>query len=571
MAALGSALLTLLAFALLISLVVFVHELGHLWVAHRMGVKALRFSIGFGPRLFGFTWGGTEYQLSALPFGGYVKFAGDNPHEEVAPEDRGKGFLEARPRARAAIAFAGPFANFVLAFAVFFLLSLLPHQQLAPVIGFVKPGSPAAEAGLRARDRIAAVDGQPVRSFLDVQERVREAYGRPVELSVERDGRPVAVRVVPATVEEKNPIETVKQGRVGISASPRRAVVAVLAPDSPAGRSGLRTFDRVTSLEGKPVASYEDLIARLAARLADPAAPAATLAVAGERPLGAPAEPAPGERPAPQRTEPFTAQLALPAGAAAPLSLGQAEAALGLAAADLNLAVVKKGSAAERAGLLRGDRVVEVAGHPVTWWIDDVEPPRRAAGDKPLALVVLREGRRVPIEVVQDLKKAQDDAGVRVQVPELGAQPDFSMLAGDPELVSVRYGLAEAALRAGKDTVGAIRLMALGLARIVTGRISSEAVGGPLMIADVARKAADEGWQVFLATLAMISVNLGLMNLIPLPVLDGFHILSAGIEGVRKRPLSLRFREIANMVGLVLVLGLMLFAIKNDVVRKFFD
>ena len=158
-----------------------------------------------------------------------------------------------------------------------------------------------------------------------------------------------------------------------------------------------------------------------------------------------------------------------------------------------------------------------------------------------------------------------------MQVPELGAAPDAAIFSAESERIWVRYPVAEAASRSFNETAGAIRGLALGIAKIVSGRISSEAIGGPIMIADVARKAADEGWQVFVYVMAMISVNLGLMNLIPLPVLDGFHVLSAGIEGVRRRPLSLRFREIANVVGIALVLGLMLFALRNDAMRKFFE
>jgi regulator of sigma E protease len=113
--------------------------------------------------------------------------------------------------------------------------------------------------------------------------------------------------------------------------------------------------------------------------------------------------------------------------------------------------------------------------------------------------------------------------------------------------------------------------MVLGLQRIAVGRISAEAISGPLTIAEVARKAADAGWKTFLWWMALISLNLGVLNLVPIPVLDGFHVLSAGIEAVRRRPLSIRFREIANLVGVALVLALMLFALRNDAVRMFLD
>lgn len=570
MGTLGSALLTLLSFALLISVVVFFHEMGHLLVARRMGVKALKFSIGFGPKVFGFSRGGTQYLFSALPFGGYVKFAGDNPYEEVPAEHKGHGFLEASPGARAAIAFAGPAANFVLALAIYFGLALLPSQQLAPVIGFVKPGSPAAQAGLLAYDRIQAVDGEAVRSFLDVQERVQRAGGQPVGLKVKRDGAALDLRVVPALVETSNPVETVKQGRIGISAVPRAAVVAMLAPEGVAAAAGLRTFDKVTMFEGQNVKSYEHLMTLLGKRMST--GTASSVALQGLRPVepfGAPVENS--SKPVEAKLEAFRATLELAARAPLTPSLADTEQALGLTSADLSLAFVKEGSPAQKAGLLRGDRVLALDQKPVLWWLDDVEPARRAAGETPLMFTVLRDGKRLDLAVTQTFKRERDDSGVRVQVPELGAQPDFGVLRGEPEFVMVRYGVLEAAKRSMVDTASAVRLMTLGLWKMVLGHIPSEAVGGPLMIADVARQAADAGWQMFLATIALISMNLGIMNLLPVPILDGFHIVSAGIEAVSRKPLSLRFREVTNMIGLAMVLLLMVFALRNDVLRKFFD
>src|SRR6516225_8075244 len=172
MAFVQSAGITLLSFALVISVVVFFHELGHLVVGKSLGVRAVRFSIGFGPRLIGVQRGETEYRVSLLPLGGYVKFAGDNPYEEVAPEDRGRGFLEQPPWKKGLIAFAGPAANFVLAVALYFLVFVAPHQELSPLVGYVKPGSPAAQAGLRYGDRILAIDGEEVQGWNVLQEKI---------------------------------------------------------------------------------------------------------------------------------------------------------------------------------------------------------------------------------------------------------------------------------------------------------------------------------------------------------------------------------------------------------------
>jgi regulator of sigma E protease len=215
--------------------------------------------------------------------------------------------------------------------------------------------------------------------------------------------------------------------------------------------------------------------------------------------------------------------------------------------------------------------VVSMDGKPVVWWLDEAETIRRAKGAEPFPMTVRREGKLLTITVRQHLRTERDESGIKVQVPELGAAPDSAIFSSESEKIWVRYPIGEAAVRSFTETAGAIRGLALGIAKIVTGRISSEAIGGPIMIADVARKAADAGWQMFVLVMAMISVNLGLLNLVPLPVLDGFHVLSAGIEGVRRRPLSLRFREIANVIGIALVLGLMLFALRNDAMRKFFE
>src|SRR5437879_6169404 len=257
---------TLLSFALVISVVVFFHELGHLLVGKWVGVKAVRFSIGFGPKLFAIQRGETEYRVSLLPLGGYVKFAGDNPYEEVAPEDRGRAFLEQPPWKKGLIAFAGPAANFVLAVVLYFIVFAAPHQELAAQVGYVKPQSPAAAAGLRYGDRILAIDGEPVDGWSALQEKIRAHAGESLQMTVLREGRTETLRIVPAVHEEINPIETVRHGRIGISAVPRTAEVTVVSPDSPAGRAGVRTFDKVVKLDGRPVSNWEQLADKLAQR-----------------------------------------------------------------------------------------------------------------------------------------------------------------------------------------------------------------------------------------------------------------------------------------------------------------
>jgi regulator of sigma E protease len=548
MAFVQSAGFTLLSFALVISVVVFFHELGHLLVGKAVGVKAIRFSIGFGPRLFGFKAGETEYRVSLLPLGGYVKFAGDNPYEEVAPEDHGRGFLEQPPWKKGVIAFAGPAANFVLAIALYFVVFAAPHQDLAAKVGYVKPQSPAAQAGLRSGDRIVVIDGDKVEGWTGLQEKIRAHAGQPLTMEIERGGQRQTVRVVPAVHEETNPIETVKHGRIGISAVPRAAEVSLVSPDSPAGRAGLRTFDKVVKLDGAPVLNWEQLEQQLSGR-----EDAATVEVLRPEPVPAPGGTLWSDKPA---------SFSLPA----PDKAG----GYGLEASDLTLFAVQPGGAAEEAGLKRGDRVLAVNGKPALSWSDEVEPAVKAAGTGPLQITVRRDGKELTASVTPHLRKDRDEAGVLQDVPDLGAAPDLNGFA-EPERIWVRYSVPDAARRAVANTAGFVRAQAIGIARIVTGHISSRAIGGPLMIADVARKAAENGWRELVVTMGAISVVLGLMNLIPVPVLDGFHVLTALIEGIRRRPLSVRFREVANVVGIALLLTLMLYAFRNDAMRKWFE
>ena len=543
-----SAGLTLLSFALVISVVVFFHELGHLIVGKALGVRAIRFSIGFGPKLFGFNAGETEYRVSLLPLGGYVKFAGDNPYEEVAPEDRGRGFLEQPPWKKGAIAFAGPAANFVLAVALYFVVFAAPHQDLAAKVGYVKPQSPAAQAGLRSGDRIVSIDGEPVVGWSGLQEKIRAHGGQPVTMEIERGGARETLRVVPAVHEETDPVETVKHGRIGIAAVPRAAQVTVISPDTPAGRGGVRTFDKVVKLDGAPVASWEQLQQQIAGR-----SDALKLELLRPEAVQAPGGTLWSEKPL---------SLTLPA--------PDAPGAYGLEASDLTLFAVQPGGAADEAGLKRGDRVLAVNGRPALSWSDEVDAAIKAAGTQPVRIAVRRDGKELSFAVTPHPRKDRDETGLLQDVPDLGAAPDLNAFA-EAERIWVRYALPDAAYRAVTNTGVFVRKQAIGIVRIVTGHISSRAIGGPLMIADVARKAAENGWRELVFTMGAISIVLGLMNLIPVPVLDGFHVLTAFIEGIRRRPLSVRFREVANVVGIALLLTLMLYAFRNDAMRKWFE
>jgi regulator of sigma E protease len=547
------------AFVGLLGGLIFVHELGHFLVAKLLGVKVLRFSIGFGPRLFGFTRGETEYRIAILPLGGYVKMAGDDPTAEVAPEDRGRGFLEQSPWKRLAIAFAGPAANLIFPGLVFLAIFTAENggKAYAPVIGSVAPGSPAEEAGLRAGDLILSIAAPgsppvPVRYEGDVPALVAPHPGEPLTLRVQRDGAELPpVRLVPALVEDTNVLETTRRGLIGIGLHAYAA--AVVAPPVPGAAGPLQPFDVVVTAGGKPVRHMAELDRALAAAACAPL----DLTVLREKVVALPgaalADFEPVKLAAVPTCDASGKRLVLPASA-------------GL---STFVASVVPGSPADKAGLRRGDAITAVNGKRTRTFADLNTVARDFLTDKPVTLA-LADGRTLSLlpakeSYVEDFTKERKER-VFVGLAPHGRSPVDPQQLRVPQVVLTR-GAAEIvslSLDALRDT---IRVTVLGISRIFTGHISFKTVGGPIMLFQLASSAAEEGIGSLVLLMAAISVNLGLMNLLPIPVLDGGHIATAVVESVTRRPLSIRAREIANVVGLVLLFTLMVFVFKNDIVR----
>jgi regulator of sigma E protease len=542
---------------LLLGGLIFIHELGHFVAAKLLGVKVVRFSIGFGPRLFGFTRGETEYRIAAFPLGGYVKMAGDDPSEELAPEDRGRGFLEQPPWRRFAIAAAGPVMNLVFPAFVYLALGLAQNGQLVPGprVGALSPGSPAAEAGLQPGDRILSVAApggavKPVRYFADLRELVSPHPGEPLSFEVERDGRRLpTVTITPARERESNPIETTWRGVIGVTPAYSPGVVAPVAP----GAAGpLEPFDLVASVNGLKVAHAGQLRRAVEAAGCAPVA----MEVLREQAVAAPG--------APVSTYRTVALDRVPTCAG-----GRPTFAVADPGVSTFIAAVAPGSPAEKAGLRRGDALAAVNGHAVRSFRD---VNARAADFKPGQPVelTLGDGRRatlVPTERVEVDEITREPQKKLV----LGFFPEQRSLVESSALLVERVPLAIGPLEAARAAVAnlneVVRLTVLGIARIATGQISFKTVGGPIMLFSIASKAAEEGLQSFLFNMALISVNLGLMNLLPIPVLDGGHLAACLVEGVTRRPLSLRAREIANLVGIILLVMLMIAVFKNDIAR----
>ncbi len=427
----------LLAFLFVLGVLIFVHEFGHYAVAKLFGIRVEVFSLGFGPRLFGWRRGGTDYRISAFPVGGYVKLAGETPEEggSGAPDE----FLS-RPRyQRFLVLVMGATLNVLLAIGVWWVLYQAGMEepafyQQAAVVGGVEPESPAAQAGLRAGDRILSIDGVEVRAWKQLHTEVTLSPGQQRLLEIERGGERVQLHI----------------------------------------RLSSRT-------------RYQ-------------------LGYAGIQP------------------------------------------AFGVVVRE-----VTPGQPAAAAGLLPGDEILELGGEPV-YSSDQVSERVRPRAGQSLRLLLLRGGERLEREV----QVAQTPEGGRMGVA-LGVPMRVQRY---PPVQAMRESLVTAWESSG--------LMFRTLRKLFTGDLSPRTMSGPIDIYKFTGNAWEQGSVPFFALMAAISLQLGLINLFPIPVLDGGHILVLLIEASMGRDLSLRLKERvmqAGFVFLVLVMGMVIYF---DVVKNWF-
>lgn len=448
------ALYKIVAFAVTLGVLVVFHELGHYVVARIAGVKVVRFSVGFGRMIWSRRIGRdrTEWALSAIPLGGYVKMA-DEREGPVPHDDLPRAFNRQSVWRRIAIVGAGPIANLLLAVVLFTATYVvgIPGQQA--VLAEPPASSVAAAADVRSGDRVIAVDGEPVGSWQELRWRVVRAQGH----------------------------DSLRLGLVRADAH---------AP-----------VERDLSLSGLDASDWE-------------ANPLSTLGLRID--LGAP-----------------VVDQVLP------------------------------GKPAERAGLVSGDRIVAVDGLPMRS-PSDVAALTNAHPGATLVYRILREGatREIPVTV-----EAVDQAGRRVG--QAGVRLRVDPQAIERLSVVVRYGLGEAFLQGARKTWELSTFTVRMLGRIVTGDASLKNISGPLTMADIAGQSAQAGPLVFIGYLALISISLGVLNLLPVPLLDGGHLLYYLAELIKGSPVSDRAFEVGQRIGMAMLAVLMALALFNDVSRLF--
>lgn len=447
---------SLVSFIVVIGVLVTVHEYGHFWVARRLGVKVLRFSIGFGKPLWTRNFGkdATELVVAAIPLGGYVKML-DEREGEVAEEELERAFNRQPVSTRIAVVVAGPAANFLFAILAYWIMFVSGVTGLKPVVGEVLPSSYAAAAGIRAGDEILSIENQPTPTW---------------ETAI--------MALLTANLDGKNIVNL----RVVDSAGNERYLQAFFGtPDALLKKGGV--LDNFGLGPWRPPAVIERLV---------------------------------------------------------------------------------EGGAGERAGILPGDKVVHAGDTPISNWEQWVEYVRARPGER-ITMQVMRQGKVVELSVTPDRESENGNSigriGAYVQLP--GEQERATMR------VVVRYGLLEAVPEALYKTWDVTTLTLRTLWKMVNGRASVENLSGPISIARYAGQSASVGLATFLGFLGIVSVSLGVLNLLPVPILDGGHLLFYLVEIVKGSPLSETAQLVGQKIGITLLLALMSLAFYNDLVRLF--
>jgi len=428
-------------FLILIGVMILIHELGHFWAARFFDVRVETFSFGFGPRLFGFRRGETDYRVSAVFFlGGFVKMAGEIPGDETANDPR--GFL-AKPRwQRLFIVLAGPVMNVVLAVALLTGLYMVKYQKVVDadsgaVIGSVAPNTPAAKAGIQEGDRIVKLDGKRDPTWDDVILKEVESAARPMHLTIQRNGTEFDTTVTP-----------------------------VLDDRSGAGTAGW--FEK----------------------------------------------------------------------------------------GEVQLGPIQAGMPAQKVGLQQGDLILSAAGHPIHATVRFHEIIR-ASGGKPVTIEFQRN--RKPMQVTVQAVWSGADGPARWMIGAI-VEPKFN-------IVTTRLSLPDALRQSVTENTRSAGLIFQVLEGVVERRISAKLLTGPVGIAQMSGQAAKQGPSAFIMLMSMVSLNLAVINLMPLPILDGGSVVMLIIEMVMRRDLSMSVKEAVFKVGFVFIMMLVAFVLSNDITK----
>ena len=441
---------TLLAFIFAILILVSLHEFGHYIVARLCGVKVVRFSVGFGKPFFSRKRSDTEWCLAPIPLGGYVKMV-DTREGEVAQADLPYAFDKQHPAKRIAIVAAGPLTNLALAVLLYGLSFSFGVTEIRPYVGTVEPDTIAARAGFQSGDRIQSVNSTPVEDWGSAQ----------TEIALNLEAGKVAVAVQTAS-----------------------------------GAQTVRTIDAAGTEEAGKIAKNQGYIGLMPFKI--------TTVIGG----------------------------------------------------------VEKGSPADKAGLKTGDKLTAADGKPITSWQEWANLTRQSPGRK-IALTYERDGQARTADIRPDTVERSD----KTLIGRVGLLPQ-SDKAWDRQIRrNYRPSVVRAFGMGWEKTVSYSWTTVKFFGKLISGNASASHISGPLTIADIAGQSAELGLQSYLEFLALVSISLGVLNLLPVPVLDGGHLVFYTAEWIRGKPLGERIQNIGLRFGLALMMLMMAIAFFNDITR----
>ncbi|MDE0518364.1 MAG: RIP metalloprotease RseP [Oligoflexia bacterium] len=533
----------LIPFIVLLGVLIFIHELGHFMVARWCGVKVEVFSLGFGKKLLKWKRKDTLYCVSLFPLGGYVKMFGHEYGKEVAEKDRPIAFLHKKLWQRVAIVLAGPLMNFFLAVLIFAGLNIFVGEKRAfPVIGELAPSSVAAQSGLAYGDLILSIDDVPVKNIREVREIIFEKPDTLLDIKVQNLSQQVQTKKVlsqtgPATgkwgfLEKGGVIE-------GLTFFAAAAVLGVSDPNSPAGQAGLKTFDKVISVDGKKINTRKELFHIL--NSTPSSVSSWTLEIQREKDLK-------------------TIVLSRPQNDPE----GEEAHHLGLIRSDLFIADLKTNGVAEKAGIKQGDFIFKLNGERLPSWSFLVEKIKNfKEQDGALEMEIKRQGQVKSFSLVPEIRKQMIN-GVEKKSYMLGIIAQSPLIpVGETYVEKSKNPVKALTFGVGKGLHWCAFLFVY-IKKLVAGDISTKTLGGAITIGRAAYDSYSYGLEYFFRLMAILSVQLFLFNILPIPVFDGGHLLFYVIEFFNGAPLSIKKMIIAQQMGVLAVLFLLLFTTFND-------
>ncbi len=534
----------ILPFIILLGILIFVHEFGHFYVAKLCGVRVEVFSLGFGKKIFQYKKGDTNYCLSLIPMGGYVKMFGDEAGAVIEESQKKYSFTHKNVWQRIAIVLAGPMMNFFFAILIFMVLSFRGEEFRKPVLGDIQNNSAAFDYGFRSGDELLKVNSQGLKTWDQFQKLIQENFDRKVLVEVRRENSDQLAQIEVTPKLRPNPnllsLDEFVGDVDGLNSFSQAAMIGV-QPGSIAEKLGFHVSDQILKINDRPIQFFRELENVL---ISFQKMPVQVLV----------------ERKESDKTIQKTLQINLPAVSSLK--------SLGIESSELYLFQVVAKSPAEAAGLLPLDRITRVNEVVMNRWDEVLTAVKSFSGDNPIQLEVLRKGEIKKLAIKPQMTTFMTHQGSQEKRYTIGIVPMVQMAT--PAITIIKSDSLISSMSRGYERTWEVSAMTLvGFLRLIQNKISPKNIGGVISIGQAASETFKMGLNQFLHMMAIISVNLFILNLLPIPVLDGGHLLFYVIEAIKGAPVSMRKMEVAQQVGLVLLVSLMAFALLNDFRRVF--